>query len=339
MLMISGSALSSPVWCSRCYLYLQYNSFNKTQDYQGSNMHAHHEVSLWSSGSCHSRGRYCLSESRGPSAGKEPSTVYSQFLFLVLVQIIMQCAFKFWSSDTHTQFPAEKLKCSQTGRYCGWTSRLTDSWKTSSTSCLMTLAGGGRMEALCWDSQASRMELRFTLRWARSSHMLRRRLFRWSLNWTGWEGWELESHYNNWGVGLWWHSIKNDSLVSGFPPDFEVGENQLTSRESYPVNTPASVQQNNKTLPTNSTRFTFTYMNYLYLCLMIHSCFFPPNNLYCTITKSLSQASIVVVTDELCVWSFLGKVWDLGEVLDDVVTQHIVAKQENFIQQTERELI
>lgn len=26
-------------------------------------------------------------------------------------------------------------------------------------------------------------------------------------------------------------------------PDFEVGENQLTSRESYPVNTPASMQQ------------------------------------------------------------------------------------------------
>lgn len=39
--------------------------------------------------------------------------------------------------------------------------------------------------------------------------------------------------------------IKNiTALYQGFPPDFEVGENQLTSRESYPVNTPASVQQN-----------------------------------------------------------------------------------------------
>lgn len=33
-------------------------------------------------------------------------------------------------------------------------------------------------------------------------------------------------------------------LYQGSSPDFEVGENQLTSRESYPVNTQASVQQN-----------------------------------------------------------------------------------------------
>lgn len=51
-----------------------------------------------------------------------------------------------------------------------------------------------------------------------------------------------------------------------------------------------------------------------------------------------------MVIDELCVWSFLGKVWDLGfKVQDYVITQHLVAKQENFklniIQQTERELI
>lgn len=32
-------------------------------------------------------------------------------------------------------------------------------------------------------------------------------------------------------------------LYKGLLPDFEVGENQLTSRESYPVNTPASMQQ------------------------------------------------------------------------------------------------
>lgn len=50
-------------------------------------------------------------------------------------------------------------------------------------------------------------------------------------------------------------------MYQGLPPDFEVDENQLTSRESYPVNTPASVQQNelikhktyycNETLPAN----------------------------------------------------------------------------------------
>lgn len=36
---------------------------------------------------------------------------------------------------------------------------------------------------------------------------------------------------------------KRTHLYQEFLPDFEVGENQLTSRESYPVNTPASVEQ------------------------------------------------------------------------------------------------
>lgn len=103
-------------------------------------------------------------------------------MFYHYAKNLLQHTFKL----VHRQWSAEMLKCLQTRTYCRWISRLTDSWKTSSTSCLITLAGGGRMEALYWDSQASRMELRFNLRWARSSHMLRSRLFRWSLNWTGW---------------------------------------------------------------------------------------------------------------------------------------------------------
>lgn len=38
------------------------------------------------------------------------------------------------------------------------------------------------------------------------------------------------------------------ALCLGLAPDSEVGENQLTSRESYPVNTPASVEQNESEL-------------------------------------------------------------------------------------------
>lgn len=46
-----------------------------------------------------------------------------------------------------------------------------------------------------------------------------------------------------------WHVVMTlhrniRALYQGSTPDFEVGENQPTSRESYPVNTPASVQQN-----------------------------------------------------------------------------------------------
>lgn len=36
--------------------------------------------------------------------------------------------------------------------------------------------------------------------------------------------------------------MEKTALYEGISPDFEVVENQLTSRESYPVNTPASVQ-------------------------------------------------------------------------------------------------
>lgn len=130
------------------------------------------------------------------------------------------CRLCFKNCDTYTmKWPAEKLRSLQTGTCCRYISRLTDSWKTSSTSCWITLVGNGRMVALCWDSQASRMELRVTLRWARSSHMLSRRLFRWSLNWTGWVM-RVESHYNSCGARVWWYWIKNDSIVSEAPTWF-----------------------------------------------------------------------------------------------------------------------
>lgn len=37
--------------------------------------------------------------------------------------------------------------------------------------------------------------------------------------------------------------LRETALLLRFPPDFEVAENQRTSRESYPVNTPASVKR------------------------------------------------------------------------------------------------
>jgi len=198
-------------------------------------MHTHHEVSLWSSGSCRSEERYCLAENHhGPTEKEDKAAIYNHlFFFSIILQV--QYNFNFW----HVQWSCNANRERHAVDRC---LKLTDSWKTSSTSCLMTLAGGSKMEALCWDSQASRMELRFTLRWARSSHMVRRRLFRWSLNWTGWQG-EWKTIIKSGGVGLW-HWDRVAVLFQGLPPDFEVGENQLTSRESFPVNTPASVSQN-----------------------------------------------------------------------------------------------
>lgn len=178
-------------------------------------MHAHHEVSLWSSGSCHSKEHYCLAETPDPPGGKKITSIFTIIvIFFASMRIITQYTFKFWRTHDGLQ---GSWNAYRQEHIVVWISRLTDSWKTSSTSCLMTLAGGGRMEALCWDSQASRMELRFTLRWARSSHMLRSRLFRWSLNWTGWENRKGEIVIITEMRDCYGADFKHYSFVSGAP--------------------------------------------------------------------------------------------------------------------------
>lgn len=54
-------------------------------------MHAHHVVSLWSSGSCHSKERGCLAESHAPSEGKQTASIHN----LLLLCHYADYAFKF----------------------------------------------------------------------------------------------------------------------------------------------------------------------------------------------------------------------------------------------------
>lgn len=67
-------------------------------------MHAHHEVSLWSSGSCHSKEHYCLAETPDPPGGKKITSIFTIIvIFFASVRIITQYTFKFWRTHDGLQ--------------------------------------------------------------------------------------------------------------------------------------------------------------------------------------------------------------------------------------------
>lgn len=62
------------------------------------------------------------------------------------------------------------------------------------------------------------------------------------------------------------HDVSQQHVRRGIVPDFEVGENQLTSRESYPVSTPASVGK--KKINSASRQFSIICHKQLELCVL-----------------------------------------------------------------------
>lgn len=68
------------MWCFYCI----HSTVSYTDAYQEFNTHAHHEVSLWSSGSCHSKEHYYLAETPYPPDGKEITSIYNRLDVLPL---------------------------------------------------------------------------------------------------------------------------------------------------------------------------------------------------------------------------------------------------------------
>jgi len=136
--------------------YLQnYKKITEEFEIQG---YSYHEVFLWSSDFSHSTAKHFQLKQLDPPRNED---------------LVNSLATNFINWSTEKFF---RYKCFF---------KLTESWKTSSTSCLMTLLGGGRRDALWCDSHNSKMEFRLARRWAMSSHMLRRRQFRESLSLMG----------------------------------------------------------------------------------------------------------------------------------------------------------
>lgn len=124
-------------------------------------MRTHHEVSLWSSGSCHSKGHYCLTESPGPSGGKETTGICNHLHFWSLCRSLGLRILTQRSWNAHRQEHT-------VGRYLDslihekppppavwWLGRAAAGWRLYAEirrlpGCCWDWAGGGPGPHTCW---------------------------------------------------------------------------------------------------------------------------------------------------------------------------------------------